>query len=105
MGLVAACRRSARQSGQPLNNTSQQPLQIHHLITEAPFAKAVLNLLSAVMALKLPRALALAALALSCVTSASNNYSSVDMMRAQLTLMEDRPKDCPPWYGAQPLIS
>ena len=53
------------------------------------------------MALRLQRALAIAALSLSCVASASKNYSSVDMMRAQLALLDDRPKDCPPWYDAR----
>lgn len=28
---------------------------------------------------------------------AALNYSTMDMMRAQLSLMDDRPKDCPPW--------
>jgi hypothetical protein len=55
----------------------------------------------AIMALRLPRALTVAALTVSCVTSALSNYSSIDMMRAQLALMEDRPKDCPPWYDAE----
>jgi hypothetical protein len=51
------------------------------------------------MARRLPRALALAALALSPLADAYSNYSSmdIDMMRAQLALMADRPKDCPPW--------
>ncbi|KAK3309914.1 uncharacterized protein B0T15DRAFT_17866 [Chaetomium strumarium] len=51
------------------------------------------------MALRLPRALTVAALSLSCVASALTNYSSIDMMRAQLALMEDRPKDCPPCFN------
>ncbi|KAG7292889.1 hypothetical protein NEMBOFW57_002934 [Staphylotrichum longicolle] len=51
------------------------------------------------MALRRHRALALVALSLSCVTSAYTNYSSVDMIRAQLALMEDRPKDCPPCFN------
>ncbi|KAK4241540.1 hypothetical protein C8A03DRAFT_41028 [Achaetomium macrosporum] len=51
------------------------------------------------MALRLPRALTLAALSLSCATSALSNSSSIDMMRAQLALMEDRPKDCPPCFN------
>jgi hypothetical protein len=50
------------------------------------------------MARRLPRALALAALALSPLADAYSNYSmDIDMMRAQLALMADRPKDCPPW--------
>ncbi|KAK4152533.1 hypothetical protein C8A00DRAFT_16168 [Chaetomidium leptoderma] len=51
------------------------------------------------MALRLPRALVVAALSLSCVVSAYTNYSSADMMRAQRTLMDDRPKDCPPCFN------
>ncbi|GAB1310569.1 FAD-dependent urate hydroxylase [Madurella fahalii] len=51
------------------------------------------------MAFKLPRALAVAALSLTCITSAYNHTSSIDMMRAQLALMEDRPKDCPPCFN------
>lgn len=52
------------------------------------------------MALRLHRALAVAALSLSCFASAYNNYSSVNVARSQVTLMDDRPKDCPPWYGS-----
>lgn len=54
------------------------------------------------MALRLPRALAVAALSLTCLTSAYNHTSSIDMTRAQLAIMEDRPKDCPPWYDVAP---
>ncbi len=50
------------------------------------------------MVLQVYRALAVAALSFSCVASAYRNYSSIDTMRAQLSLMDDRPKDCPPWY-------
>ena len=42
----------------------------------------------------------LAALSLSWTAYGFQNYSSVDMMRAQLALMGDRPDDCPPWYDA-----
>ncbi|KAK1757342.1 hypothetical protein QBC47DRAFT_339921 [Echria macrotheca] len=53
------------------------------------------------MAKRLQRSLALAALSLSLpwLASAYNNVSSVDMMRAQLALMDDRPKDCPPCFN------
>jgi len=40
------------------------------------------------------------ALSLSAVAvgaSASNEYSKADMLRAHRSLMDDRPKDCPPW--------
>lgn len=30
----------------------------------------------------------------------TSNHSSVDLLRAQLSLMDDRPDDCPPWYHA-----
>jgi hypothetical protein len=40
----------------------------------------------------------IAALSLSWMTDAFSNYTSIDMMRAQLALMDDRPSDCPPWY-------
>ncbi|KAK3987774.1 hypothetical protein QBC44DRAFT_330918 [Cladorrhinum sp. PSN332] len=50
------------------------------------------------MAFKIPRALAIA-LSLSSIAMAHTNYSSVDMMRAQLALMENRPKDCPPCFN------
>jgi len=55
------------------------------------------------MAPRLPRALAVAALSLSCVTTAYTNYSSIDVevIRAQLDLMGNRPKDCPPWYATR----
>ncbi|KAL2129266.1 hypothetical protein VTI74DRAFT_8003 [Chaetomium olivicolor] len=51
------------------------------------------------MAPRLPSALAIAALSLSCVASAYNHTSSVDMMRAHLALMDGRPKDCPPCFN------
>lgn len=55
----------------------------------------------------LPRSVALAtlSLALVCVASASRNYSASadDVMRAQISLMDVRPKDCPPWYGPRSL--
>ena len=28
----------------------------------------------------------------------ARNYSSIDIMRTQLALMDDRPDECPPWY-------
>jgi hypothetical protein len=40
----------------------------------------------------------LAGLSLAWTAYGSSNYSSIDMMRAQLALMDDRPADCPPWY-------
>jgi hypothetical protein len=46
------------------------------------------------------RLAAAATLALSWTTSAYEpGYTSWDMIRAQAALMEDRPKDCPPWYA------
>ncbi|KAK3945464.1 hypothetical protein QBC46DRAFT_118017 [Diplogelasinospora grovesii] len=54
------------------------------------------------MALRISRALTVVALSLSCVTSAYRNSSSVDMLkaaRAQLALLDDRPKDCPPCFN------
>ncbi|KAK0655661.1 hypothetical protein B0T16DRAFT_15839 [Cercophora newfieldiana] len=51
------------------------------------------------MALRVRCAFALAVLSLSCITSAYRNTSSIDMMRAQLALMDDRPKDCPPCFN------
>ncbi|KAK4447596.1 hypothetical protein QBC34DRAFT_409083 [Podospora aff. communis PSN243] len=50
------------------------------------------------MALRIRCAFALAALSLSCV-SAYRNTSSIDMMRTQLALLDDRPKDCPPCFN------
>ncbi|KAI0905656.1 hypothetical protein F4824DRAFT_399407 [Ustulina deusta] len=45
------------------------------------------------------RLVALAAISLSCVVAAQTNYTQVDMMRAQLALMDDRPGDCPPCFN------
>ncbi|KAI2604129.1 uncharacterized protein GGS25DRAFT_449216 [Hypoxylon fragiforme] len=42
---------------------------------------------------------ALGALSLSCLVTAQQNYTQVDMMRAQLALMGDRPSDCPPCFN------
>lgn len=42
----------------------------------------------------------LTALSLSSLVvgaSASREYSKVEMLRAQRSLLDDRPKDCPPW--------
>jgi ATP-binding cassette subfamily G (WHITE) protein 2 len=41
-----------------------------------------------------------ATLSLAWTSYGYSNYSSIDMMRAQLALMDDRPEDCPPWYNA-----
>lgn len=43
------------------------------------------------------RLVALGVVSLSCVVAAQKNYTQVDMMRAQLALLDDRPGDCPPW--------
>ncbi|KAI1291560.1 hypothetical protein F5Y03DRAFT_31871 [Xylaria venustula] len=45
------------------------------------------------------RLAALAALSLSSVVAAQKNYTQVDMMRAQLALMDDRPDNCPPCFN------
>ncbi len=50
-------------------------------------------------------AVAVAALPLAGLASAYANYSTVDMARAQLALMDDRPKDCPPWYVLPPHVA
>ncbi len=51
------------------------------------------------MASHLSRLLAVAALSVSTVYAYLNS-SSIDMMRAQLPLMDDRPQDYPPWYAS-----
>lgn len=28
----------------------------------------------------------------------NSTYSEIDMMQAQLNLLDNRPKDCPPWF-------
>lgn len=56
-----------------------------------------------IMAPRTAFALIAGLLSLSCVASASKNYSSIEMMRAELALMDDRPKDCPPWYVGPPI--
>ncbi|KAI2622383.1 hypothetical protein GGR54DRAFT_61305 [Hypoxylon sp. NC1633] len=45
------------------------------------------------------RLAALGALSLSCLVVAQRNYTQVDMMRAQLALLDDRPTDCPPCFN------
>lgn len=45
------------------------------------------------------RALALGALSLSPCLVSAQNYTEVDMLRAQLALMGDRPPDCPPCFN------
>lgn len=37
-------------------------------------------------------------LSLSWIVCAATNWTSLDMMQAQLRLMDRRPEDCPPWY-------
>lgn len=47
------------------------------------------------------RSAILAVLSLSSLmagASATREYSKVEMLRVQRSLMDDRPKDCPPWY-------
>ena len=46
----------------------------------------------------------LSALAISWPVRAYQNYSSMDMLRAQLALEDDRPDDCPPWSDFLPII-
>ena len=68
-------------------------------IRQVPLVLVNLNL--HLMASRILRAAVLGALSLASLGDAYNNYSSydsVDMMRAQLALMEGRPKECPPWY-------
>ncbi|KAI0179033.1 hypothetical protein GGR52DRAFT_534567 [Hypoxylon sp. FL1284] len=43
--------------------------------------------------------IALGALSLSCLVLGQNNYTQVDMLRAQLALLDDRPSDCPPCFN------
>ncbi|KAI1338403.1 hypothetical protein F5Y15DRAFT_128100 [Xylariaceae sp. FL0016] len=50
------------------------------------------------LSLSLP-SLALATLSLSCLAMAQRNYTQVDMLRAQLALLDDRPGDCPPCFN------
>ncbi|KAE8449539.1 hypothetical protein EG329_008148 [Mollisiaceae sp. DMI_Dod_QoI] len=45
------------------------------------------------------RTAAVTALSLSWSVSAFTNYSSIEMIRAQLALMDDRPADCPPCFN------
>ncbi|KAI4860156.1 hypothetical protein F4820DRAFT_120956 [Hypoxylon rubiginosum] len=45
------------------------------------------------------RRVALGALSLSCLVLGQKNYTQVDMMRAQLALLDDRPNDCPPCFN------
>ncbi|KAI0546473.1 hypothetical protein F4679DRAFT_410622 [Xylaria curta] len=40
-----------------------------------------------------------AAASLSCLVAGQRNYTQVDMMRAQLALLDDRPGDCPPCFN------
>ncbi|EHA54731.1 ABC transporter [Pyricularia oryzae 70-15] len=48
---------------------------------------------------RLRTALALGATSLLWLASVSANYTTYDSMRAQLALMDDRPKDCPPCFN------
>jgi len=54
-------------------------------------------IISPAMVSRISRAVALSALSFAGLASAFLNYSTPDMMRAQMALMDDRPKDCPPW--------
>ncbi|KAI0015412.1 hypothetical protein F4780DRAFT_784184 [Xylariomycetidae sp. FL0641] len=45
------------------------------------------------------RVLALGVLSLSSLAAAQKNYTQVDMLRAQLALLDDRPSDCPPCFN------
>ncbi|KAI0446504.1 hypothetical protein F4803DRAFT_17787 [Xylaria telfairii] len=47
------------------------------------------------------RLLAIGVVSLACVVAAQTNYTQVDMMRAQLALLDDRPADCPPCFNCQ----
>ncbi|KAI1165791.1 hypothetical protein F5B18DRAFT_148296 [Nemania serpens] len=45
------------------------------------------------------RLIAVGVASLSCLVAAQRNYTQVDMMRAQLALLDDRPADCPPCFN------
>ncbi|KAI1198197.1 hypothetical protein F5X97DRAFT_300192 [Nemania serpens] len=45
------------------------------------------------------RLIAFGAASLSCLVAAQRNYTQVDMMRAQMSLLDDRPSDCPPCFN------
>lgn len=97
---VAACRHSNRRylpNACRSSSSPHPPIHRDHFIVDLFIARPSLAF-DAIMAFKIPRALVIA-LSLSSVAAAYKNYTSVDMMRAQLALMEDRPKDCPPWYA------
>ncbi|KAK4218881.1 hypothetical protein QBC37DRAFT_305318 [Rhypophila decipiens] len=47
----------------------------------------------------IPRALAVAALSLSCAASAYRNSSSVELLKSQRDLFGDRPDKCPPCFN------
>lgn len=52
------------------------------------------------MALPSLRSLAIAAMALLpalAAAQANTSYTDIDMLRAQMELLDNRPKDCPPW--------
>ncbi|KAI2638631.1 hypothetical protein GGS21DRAFT_449636 [Xylaria nigripes] len=44
------------------------------------------------------RRVALAA-SLSCIVAANKNYTQIDMLRAQMALLDDRPGECPPCFN------
>lgn len=53
----------------------------------------------AVLSLRALLAGALVAAPSMVAAYANSTFSHVDMLRAQLALMDNRPKDCPPWYA------
>jgi len=53
----------------------------------------------------LAAAAALATLSLAWTAYGYQNYTSLDMIRTQLALMDDRPDDCPPWYDSSIAIT
>lgn len=47
--------------------------------------------------IRVQQAAALISLSLPWMAQGFQNYTSVDMMNAQLALMDNRPDNCPPW--------
>jgi len=108
--LVASEAPSGRRPGQQQALPRRLPHQDDDRDTTAPAIQpptsAIISSgITSTMVLRISRALAVGTLLLGWLAAAQSNYTSADMLRAQLRLMGDRPEDCPPWYGHVVLAS
>lgn len=92
----------------PPSSSPSDPLQQATFTLGSALVIAVAIRPPPAMALPSLRSLAIAAVALLpalASAQANSSYTEADMMRAHYELLNNRPKDCPPWYALSIYLS